>query len=379
MRSYLPSFLKSVLRFLIYKQQRKKVLREISIRKEQNRLIKQFDSSAKKLIVFLVGGADWNVGRDLISGGAISIVSLCEETNKLKQIHDAEVIMATFPGQHLLIKHTQFENNTTVFRFSQLQTFFKEAEEILFHLPEFMCSYFIEKINGKEKKWVNKISQVNINILNQNVLLMPNLEVIQLLKKNYKQVTISTAHDKYCNQEFRKLYNVPLHKLSVWISPEQYIFKRWNEKENIILLSPDKHATNDEIIRLLKSIEGLKVQVIQDLTYKQYKALVARAKWSLTFGEGLDGYLIEPVFSGAIAFAIYNEQFFTPDFADLRTIYSNINLLKENIIFDIQSLNNELNYKEYQQEQYSLCALYYNKEKYIKNIIAFYRHEYSYG
>lgn len=379
MRNYLPSFIKPVLRFLFYKEQRKKVLREIHIRKQQDILIKQFDPSAKSLIVFLVQGADWALGRDIVSGGAISIVSICEETNRLKEIHGAEVIMATFPDQHLLLKHTQFENNTTVFRYSQLKTYFQKAEQMLFHLPEFMCSYFVEKINRKEKYWLNNISDVNINILNQNILLMPSLEVIEWFRKKYKSVTISTAHDKYCNQEFRNFYNVPLHKLSVWISPEQYTFKQWNEKEDLIIVSPDQHSMKAEIMKLLEGVEGLKVQVIQNLTYQDYKILIARAKWSLTFGEGLDGYFIEPIFSGAIGFAIYNEQFFTPDFSLLQTIYSNINSLKEKIIVDIQLLNNEFSFKVCQQKQYNLCSKYYSKEQYVKNLSAFYHHQYTYA
>jgi len=65
----------------------------------------------------------------------------------------------------------------------------------------------------------------------------------------------------------------------------------------------------EAVLGELKQVAGLSVQIIRNLTYDQYKSLVSRAKWALTFGEGLDGYFIEPVFSGAIAFAVYNEQF----------------------------------------------------------------------
>ena len=379
LKLYLPAFIKPFIRFIYYPQERRKFFREIDIRKRQNEHIKKYDPSANKIIIFLVPGADYDSGRDNISGGVISIVSLCEESDKLKNLHGAEVIMATFPNQHLLLKHTQFNNHTNIFRFSQIQSYFKESEDILFHLPEYMSDYFIQKIKIKEEKWFRKIKEKNINILNQNIRLMPPLKTIEFLKQKFNSVSISTAHEKYCNREFRDFYGVPLHKFSVWISPEQYSFKKWDEKENIIVVSPDENTFRAEIINSLKDIKGLKVQVIQNLTHEDYKLLISKAKWSLTFGEGLDGYFIEPIFSGAISFAVYNEKFFTSDFSDLQTVYPDYDSLRQNITKDIERLNNADLYAAYQKVEYDLCAIYYNKKQYINNIASFYKKDYTYA
>jgi hypothetical protein len=67
--------------------------------------------------------------------------------------------------------------------------------------------------------------------------------------------------------------------------------------------------------------------------------LARRAKWSLTFGEGLDGYFAEPVWSGGVAFAVFNDRFFTPAFAELETIYPSWAALMQRMPLDLQRLD----------------------------------------
>jgi hypothetical protein len=57
------------------------------------------------------------------------------------------------------------------------------------------------------------------------------------------------------------------------------------------------------------------------MTYQEYKATISKAKWALTFGEGLDGYFVEPIFSGDSSFSVYNPSFFIEDSWSLRTVY----------------------------------------------------------
>lgn len=134
----------------------------------------------------------------------------------------------------------------------------------------------------------------------------------------------------------------------------------------------------DSVLEKLAAIPGLHVQIIRNLTYEQYKSTIARAKWALTFGEGLDGYIIEPIFSGAVAFAVYNEEFFTPDFKELPTVYRSYDHLLETIVNDIERLDDEHLYKDYQQVQFDLCAKYYSAEQYRKNIRSFYENNYTF-
>ncbi len=170
-----------------------------------------------------------------------------------------------------------------------------------------------------------------------------------------------------------------MHKFSVWISPEKYYFKQFSQKENLIIVSPDKHPLREKIISKLSLISGLKVQVIQNLTYEQYKQTISRAKWAITFGEGLDGYIIEPIFSGAIGFAVYNEQFFTPDFKELYTVYPTYEVMVSKILDDISKLSDSQAFTDYQSRQYSICSRHYDHTNYTNNIEAFYNKEYTFN
>jgi hypothetical protein len=206
---------------------------------------------------------------------------------------------------------------------------------------------------------------------------MPGSGDIDVLKALAGRVTITTAHQKYCSAEYRQQFGLPIHKLSVWISPEQYQFRKWADKEDLLVVSPDQHPMKEEVLELLGRLPGLTVRIIQNLTYTEYKDLISRAKWSLTFGEGLDGYFIEPIFSGAIGFAVFNEQFFTPDFGELATVYSSYQQLIGKIGRDIRDMDNEPAFAAYQQQEYALCAKYYSYEQYRSNIQAFYKEKYT--
>jgi hypothetical protein len=373
-------FLKQVFRFLYYKHERRKVFREARIRRLQNELIKkQYNPESKKLIIFFVPGADIFTGRDNISGGVLSIASLYNETKKLRQVHEAEVIMCTFPGQPLLLKHLNFENDITVFRPGLVLKFFRKVEKVILHVPELFANNMMSYFNAAERKRLQNVQSLHINILNQNVRLMPAPASIQALKPFAANVTITTAHNKYCTPELRSFYGVPLHHYSTFASPENYTFTSYRDKANLLLLSPDDPKKNEQVQQLLKKeLPDLEVRVIKNLKYEEYKSLISRAKWSITFGEGLDFYFIEPVFSGAISFAIYNELFFTPPFKDVKTVYNSYSDLLVGLPNLLKTLEEESRYNQQQKMEFELCADLYSYQRYQDNIRRFYIGDYTF-
>lgn len=374
-----PNLFKKAYRLIRYKNERNKFTREVNIKSIQDRqIVTVYPRTTNKLIVFLVPGGDWATGVDKITGGTISIVSQCEQTSTMHEIHESETILCTANEEHLLLKHSMFDNQTDVYRFEQLNVHFNNLIQIIIHVPEYLLIHFKRTLSRPQLKWLRNIKYFHVNVMNQNIQLMPSSIEINQLKQIASSISITTAHDKYCTPEFRLKFAVPLHKLSVWISPEQYQFKIWKEKENLIIVSPDNHPLKDEILGKLAKIPNLSIQIIKNLKYNQYKALITRAKWALTFGEGLDGYLLEPVFSGAISFAVYNDEFFTPDFKYLSTIFPSIEILNMNINGLLESLDNETGFTLYQARLLTLCSKYYNKEKYRNNIKAFYQQQYTY-
>jgi len=378
LRDFIPDFIKPILRLIRYPQERRKVIREITVRSIQDQRILKKDANATKLIIFLIEGADYQTGKDRISGGIMSIVSLCEETARLGEMHGSEVILCTFPEQHLLNEHTQFRNQTSVFRYNQLDRYFSHVQEVLVHIPEYLTNYFYKMLLAGKFNWLQKREYFRLNILNQNIQLMPTPDEVGLLKKLSNKITITSAHEQYCTREMQQRYQVPLHKFSVWISPEKYQFRSFKVKRDFLVVSPDSHPGKDDILTQLSKLPNLKIQIIQNLTYEQYKDVISYAKWTLTFGEGLDGYLIEPIFSGAIGFAVYNEEFFTEDFRGLQGIYPSYTEMAIKLADDIMYLNSESTYTETQSKQFELCSKYYSYDQYRDNIAQFYLENYTY-
>jgi len=378
LRKVLPYPVKAFLRFLTYPEERSRFFRERVIKRHQDNNISTFDKRTESLILFFVPGANRKTGKETVSGGVISLVSICEETSKLEDIHDSKTIMCTFPRDYLLLKHVNFENEVDVYRFDQIVCYFQNIRKITIHLPDNLADLFLSALFKDEVKWLSKIKMLHINIVNANILLMPSLEKIKDLTRFSTKITMTTAHAKYCNLHFRNYYQMPLHMFSTWVSPEQYIFKDYPDKENVIVVSPDDNPERERILSILSKCEGLKIVVLQGLTHKEFKKTISIAKWALTFGEGLDGYLVEPIFSGSIAFAVYNEDFFTKDFKDLPGIYSSYDELALNIIDEIKRIDHRHIYQGYQRKQLELCSKYYGYSMYKENIRQFYLEDYTY-
>ena len=341
-------------------------------KKLQNKLLHDgYSTEIQKMIIF------FTPGNDTVNGGILSITSIYSETKKINNIHGSEVIMCTVPGEHLLLKYTNFENQNFIYTFSEVLSYFQNLQELMIHIPEYAVEKFLKNCSNYDKLRLNEIKSVHINIMLQNIDLLPNEIYIKKLGK-LGNLTCTTAHERYSNSEIREKVGCPLHKLSVYISPEQYNEKTYVEKENLMIVSPDRHPKKSAILDLIaRQFPQLKVQIINNLTYKQYKNVISKAKWALTFGEGLDGYFIETIFSGGVAFSVYNERFFSDDFRSLRTIYPDYDVFTDKICSDIKDLDNEIRFMNYHKIQNDLCCRYYDYNNYINNLALFYKEEYT--
>ncbi len=381
MRKYLPNFLKPIIRFVYYKNERKKIFREFQIRKSQNKAIKElYSENESSLIVFLIDGANWFTGTDSISGGIMSISSIYEETLKLEELHKCKSIMVTHKDAHLLLRLTKFPNNIPIFRFNQLFQHFKKLNKIIIHIPDCYFNICIQQLIDKHN-WFTHIQDKHVNILNQNILLMPTPSEIAQSYIIASKVTQTTAHDKYTNKQFRDFYKIPLHKLSVFTDCTKYYAKKYKEKENLILFSPDDPLKNKILSSKINfDLPHYQTRTIENLSYSEYLKLISKAKFTITFGEGLDYYFIESVYSGSIAIAIYNEDFFTENFKELTTVYNDFECLKSNIVNFIKTCDNSpINYQATNSQQKSAINAVYDHQVYVNNIKKFYLEEYTYN
>mgnify|MGYP001765414197 CR=1 FL=1 len=348
-------------------------LREARIRREQKQLLlSSFDESSEKLIVILTPG------RDLINGGILSIASIFRESVALRSLHGSDVILCTVPGEPLLLKYTKFKNDNDLFELSPVLRHFRNLRYLMIHVPEYAIARTLKNISNSDRRRIARIGKVHINILLQNITLLPEKEYIDALKA-LGTVTCTTAHEKYTTQETRERLGIPIHRLSVWNSPELYERAPYSRKRDIMIISPDPNSHREEVIQAIsKGLPHLKTVVIQNMPYEEFRNTILRAKWALTFGEGLDGYFVETVFSGGVSFAVFNQDFFTADFGELRTVYADYDDLKARICADIANLDDEAIFRDYNSRQFTLCEKYYKHEDYVKNLRLFYEGRYTF-
>lgn len=329
---------------------------------------------AQRLIVFLTPGQESR------SGGVLSIAALYRESAALRHIHRARVVLCTLPGDPHLPKYTWFENSNYILDLEALLRRGRQLDYLMLHIPEYAVDQVIDWLTSVSETLLQNIREVHLNVLIQNIDLLDLVKgrnLTGLLR--FGKVTCTTAHEAYSNLATRKAMGVTLHRLSVYAGPELFAPTSYQDKEPILIVSHDEHPLKQQVLeQIAQALPELRIQVIQDLTYEDYRKLIQRAKWSLTFGEGLDGYFAEPVFSGAVAFAVFNERFFTPAFAHLETVYPSWEVLMERIVADLQRLDEPVAYDRCWRQAYDLLSGLYNTERFRENLRMFHRGEYTF-
>ncbi len=348
----------------------------VKIEKLQKKLLKEeYDRSSKNVIVF------FSPGFDIVNGGILSINSLCHESKKLKNIHNSEVIMCNIPGDPPLLKYTKFKNSNFIFQLKHVLFYFKNLENLVINIPEYKI-YQVVIVFGKERIFekLKKIKNVHFNIMLQNIDLMNQKNILALKKlKEYGKVSCTTAHERYSSTEYSEKLQLPLYFLGTNGDPMFFYQRDYLQKEDKIIVSPDFHPYKEKIINLISAnFPKLKINIINNITFEEYKELISKAKWALTFGEGLDGYFTETIFSGGISFAVYNERFFMEDYKTLRTVYKDYDEMVKNICNDIKELDKEINYKEYHKKQLSVTLKFHSYNKFLKRLENFYKNNFNF-
>jgi hypothetical protein len=314
----------------------------------------------------------------LVSGGIMSIFSLCQETREFFDAKTTDVCISVLPGYPSYGKNNLFENNETIYDMDGLTPLLRKKKNILFHVPEYALNDTVIRIRPYLEKL--KKARLSVNILNQNVTLMPGRIDAAEIFEIAPRVTQTVAHRRYCTQEMADSYAIPTHLFSVFIDPSQYKSISYEKKKNLIAYSPDGHPQKEAILDVLRqNLSDYELVEINNLSYEQYKKFVREVKFVITFGEGLDGYLIEPTFSGTIAFSVFNSDFFPDDsFTKLENIYLSYDEMARKIVSDIQSFDTAERYDSLVKPLYAKLADIYSYSSYKQNVQAFYAGNFSF-
>jgi hypothetical protein len=189
---------------------------------------------------------------------------------------------------------------------------------------------------------------------------------------------MTIGHARSCTKEVSRKYRVPLHYLSTRCSPEHYRRRTFAEKIDLLTASNDERPMKAAILQeLQEKLPALRVQVIRNITYSQYKATIEKAKWGVTFGEGLDWYFLEMVFSGGISFAVYNEEFFPSEYKGLPTVFDSYEQMRRDLPGMLERLNNPESHKECHSALFDFLKKHHRYDEYLEKLQTFYRGNYD--
>ena len=329
-------------------------------------------SGTKRLIVFLTPGHDARLG------GVLSISAIYEESRALTDLHGAKVALCAIPGDDaLFLKYSWFENDNYLLDLHAVLRGCKSLEYLQLHIPEYVVNRMSKWLDEASSSLLKDIPNVHLNVMLQNIDFIEGQNIAEL--QRFGKVTITTAHEAYGNAAMREALGATLHKLSVRIGPERYKRAPYADKEQILVVSHDDHPLKEKVLQLIAHAHPqLDIRIVNNLSFEEYKELISRAKWALTFGEGLDGYFVETIFSGGNSFAVFNDRFFTSDFARLETVYPSWEALQERMPIDLQRLDEPLAYERCWRQGYDLLSGLYGTDQFRDNLRAFYRGEYTF-
>lgn len=322
--------------------------------------------TAQKIIVILV--PEHNV----ISGGIYSIFSIANQMRRLKNYHGHEVVVMTRPtrGRLTYLRNTNFRNSEGVYRFEQLRLC-KSAKEIYLHIPEYATEFFAEEISREERQYLLSRESVHVNILNQNIKLMPEKVRLSGLREIASTLSQSVAHHAYFNQAIADKYDLPTLLLPAYTDLSAYPPTGFGEKEKLIIYSPDEAPHKQRCLeQISQKLPAFRLLEIQGITFDRFMDYATRCMFSISFGEGFDGYLAQPITQGGIGFTVYNDDFFpSPHFKTYYNIFHDEDQMVEGICDRIRHLSTDeqayvrLN-KQFQEEYQKL----YSYDEYARQI-----------
>lgn len=363
-------------RFLIDRKERKTIVNNYTCRFLQNLYFRRLDSKSESLNLFFTMGYNPDTGYEHFSGGIMSIASIVHETTRMHTSKRWLTLCCTYYGHNLLFRYRLFDSDVRILRFSLIQRRLTKVRKLLLHIPEFLVEDFVNK--HLNDSWISSVEDVHINILNQNVELMPDVNIVKTLVQRFPNTTITNAHKSYSTLSMRNLYGVPMHHLSTFVSKEQYRSTTFSHKKNIVLISNDNPDLADKLISVLSNAyPNMQCRVINGISYREYKDLVSRAKFTITLGEGFDGYFIETFLSGGVAFAIRNDVFFDEKYLDLPCLFASESHLVDKVAEYINRLTAD-EYDALSHHVQSLINTDYSTEIYRNNISDFYSGNYTF-
>ena len=280
----------------------KKLLNALSFMVKQKYFSKPVKLSEKDKIIYVVPGC-------FITGGVLSILNMFHIAKKLFPDKEIFISVLTKFQKADKFREVNFEGRVINLKYF-LPDWLNRKNNILFHVYEDGLVGFLQSI--EQLGLLDKLRNSSLNILNQNNDLMPAREQIENYLPYFKRVTMTLAYKENEKISFPYLDMPAMHVGAFFdgASPEVIPYEK---KKNLCVLSDDdnpvKPIIKDKLIK-----KGIEVYDSYPIPYGEFVELQKKAKWTISFGEGWDGYTMGQFENGGIGFGVYQENFQQPYF-----------------------------------------------------------------
>lgn len=250
-----------------------------------------------------------------MSGGIYSFFSIANHLHAMRAIHGYDVLVMTRPNptNHTYLRLSAFRNAETVYRFEQL-LLCDQVEELYLHIPEYAAPFFYDLLKPELLNYLKSINKIYVNIMNQNIELMPEACAFEKLRGLATELSQSVAHHAYFGQEFADRYNLPTLLLPAYTDLSPYPPSTFEEKRKLIIYSKDEAPHREACLKVLeREFKDYEKVEIRGMTFDRFMQLATDCLFSISFGEGFDGYIAQPVQQGGIGLTVYREEFFPSD------------------------------------------------------------------
>ena len=218
--------------------------------------------NAEKLILFFIPNSL------RIGGGLMSIFSLCEYSRKIQNY--CLCLISTYPGKFTYAINEEFQNEEQIYRWEQIVNNGYCIKELILHIPEYYAKDFYKDLKSNEIEFLMSISNLHINIMNQNIELMPEPELLNDLYKLTMNITQTIAHHRSATQENCDKWKIPTHLFSGTLKLSQ----KYNRdiKQKIIMYSPDFNSYKSHILNeLSKKLPDYKLAEISNMAFDEFQ------------------------------------------------------------------------------------------------------------
>lgn len=300
-------------------------------------------SSYRRVVIFLIHDSS------RIAGGRLQIFSM-ERVSRRLVGEDIAILTCWLPGCGMERCHAAgMPQDVVVCQLHDVIAACREDCQFIIHVPEVACERFVSRdLLRRSLRSLSQRRDIHINIMNQNNVRMPDPTFVHSMKSRFDRVTITTGHPDWSSPDAQSKWGVPIHWVPTWYYTDDVPWQPYESKLDLLIASPDRNPHRNRILSIIQEeMPNLDIRVIRDLAFTEYTKLERKAKWSLTFGEGNDGYFYGPIMRGGVSFAVRNDTFNHFDTRTWNTVYTSYDDMASRIVPTMKMLDGKVPYEDY--------------------------------